>query len=66
MRIVYANWGRLDACRCGRRPEMIQWGDTVNPNATWVECECGMMTDTMHDEDAEEAKRLAAVIWNGG
>ena len=50
---------------CERKPAICQWTDTVNPNATWIECECGMMTDTVYHEDPDMAKDLAIDIWNG-
>ena len=49
---------------CGGQPRLAQWLDTLNPNASWVECECGIMTESVYHEDAEQAKRLAAAVWN--
>ena len=56
----------LLTCRCGRTPKVVQWGDTLNPNATWIECDCGMMTDSVHCDDPDVAIEMAAEIWNGG
>lgn len=52
---------------CGGKARLCQWRDTVNPNATWVECvseACGVMTDSQHAETPEEAARLAIAIWS--
>lgn len=49
---------------CGSEAAIRQWRDTENPNATWVECQCGLMTDSVHNEDSREAANLAAAIWN--
>ena len=49
---------------CGACPVVVQWTDTVNPNATWVECECGMMTDTQHHVSKDEARKMAIEIWD--
>jgi len=49
---------------CGGQPRLAQWLDTLNPNATWIECECGIMTESVYHEDPEQAKRLAAAVWN--
>jgi uncharacterized Zn finger protein len=50
---------------CGSEARICQWRDTLDPNATWVECpECGIMTDSFHHADAEEAKAMAAAVWN--
>lgn len=56
----------LKACaHCGSAPALRQWRDTVNPNATWVECVgCGLMTDTFYDPNAIAAQRKAAERWN--
>lgn len=50
---------------CGKEAKVCQWGDTKDPNATWIECECVMMTDTQHAEDPQEAIELAIKVWNG-
>jgi hypothetical protein len=50
---------------CGYEARLCQWRDTLEPNATWVECpDCGIMTDSFHHEDPEMAKEMAAAIWN--
>lgn len=57
----------LDCPFCSCEAHIGQWRDTLNPNATWVECmspSCRAMTDTVHHEDADEAKRMAAALWN--
>jgi hypothetical protein len=55
----------MDCPCCGTTPNICQWKDTITPNATWIECECGIMTDSTHHEDSNEAKNLAIKIWNG-
>ncbi len=50
---------------CGGIALFGQWLDTLDPNATWIECTtCELMTDSVHHEDPIEAMRLAAAIWN--
>lgn len=50
---------------CGDEASFCQWRDTMEPNATWVECpSCGIMTDTFYDPSPDEAKRKAATVWN--
>ncbi len=56
----------LKACaHCAGMPALRQWRDTVNPNATWIECvQCGLMTDTFYDPNALIAQHKAAERWN--
>lgn len=52
---------------CEAEAKYCQWRDTLEPNATWVECtneECGLTTDDVHHKDPEEAKRIVARRWN--
>lgn len=50
---------------CGGAAAFRQWLDTLDPNATWIECTgCSVMTDTTHHHDPEHAKRMAAQVWN--
>jgi Lar family restriction alleviation protein len=50
---------------CGGTAELVQWRDTLDPHATWIHCiDCDVMTESYHHEDAEQAKRLAAAVWN--
>lgn len=51
-------------CKCGREPHVCQWTDTKKPNATWIECECGLMTKSFYSKDAELAKTKAIKMWN--
>ena len=50
---------------CGDEARVCQWKDTVEPNATWIECpNCSVMTDTFYDPSPDEAIRNAASVWN--
>lgn len=52
---------------CGSNAKIYQWLDTLKPFATWVECtngECGIMTDSFHHSDPEQAKNFAITVWN--
>lgn len=51
-------------CKCGREPKVCQWTDTKPANATWIECECGMMTRSFHGKDANGVKDKAIKMWN--
>jgi len=52
-------------CKCGAEPVMVQWEDTLKPNATWIECKsCGMMTKTYYDKVPLKAKEKALKAWN--
>ena len=50
---------------CGGEAHICQWKDTKNPNATWIECDCGMMTDSYHHKDPQEATKMAIAVWDG-
>lgn len=54
----------LKPCKCGKEPKMAQWEDTKKPNATWIECECGMITLSFYSKDPELAKKKAVKMWN--
>ena len=50
---------------CGGKAVFGQWLDTLNPNATWIECTgCPILTDAFYHEDPIKAKEEAAAIWN--
>ena len=49
---------------CGRKPRLVQWRDTKKPNATWVECKCGVMTEVAFHKSVMEAAALVVKIWN--
>ena len=51
-------------CKCGRMPKVCQWTDTKRPNATWIECECGMVTKSFYSKDPQTAKDNAIKTWN--
>lgn len=53
-------------CKCGAEPKLCQWTDTKKPgrNATWIECECGMITKSHYSKDPETAKNKAIKAWN--
>ena len=59
---------RLLPCPCcGKRPRVVQWRDTLNPNATWIECKskhCGLMTPTTYNKSPLQAALQAEKIWN--
>ena len=45
------------------KPTVRQWLYTLKPHATWIECSCGVTTDSFHHDDPQEAKRLAWKAW---
>ena len=49
---------------CGGQAKVCQWRDTVDPNCTWIECECGAMMEHVHDESHVDAKEKAIKVWN--
>lgn len=50
---------------CGGKAHFCQWIDTLDPNATWIECEqCHVATDTVHHDMPERAKQIVAATWN--
>jgi hypothetical protein len=49
---------------CGKRPILVQWRDTLNPNATWIECKCGIMTDSYHHKEPLKAFLRVKKVWN--
>jgi hypothetical protein len=51
-------------CKCGKEARVCQWTDTLQPNATWIECECGMITRSFHHKDPLVAKQKAIKMWN--
>jgi hypothetical protein len=56
---------QINNCGCGQKPKLVQMTDSERPNVTWIECKCGMMTDSVIGEPKEKAVELAAKIWNG-
>ncbi len=48
---------------CNATPHLCQWTDTVRPNATWINCDCGFTTKTYYDKDPEKAKKKVLKIW---
>lgn len=60
---------RLKPCaHCGsKKPRLVQWRDTLNPNATWVECSvqsCKMMTSSYYHTNPVKAAEQAMKVWN--
>ena len=51
-------------CKCGLEPKVCQWTDTKKPNATWIECSCGMLTKSFYSKDPELSKTKAIKAWN--
>lgn len=50
---------------CNGKATLVQWKDTLKPNATWIECEeCGCTTTTLYSKNAETAKNKVLNIWN--
>lgn len=50
---------------CGSKAHIVQWRDTLKPNATWIECEgCHAMIETLYDDDPATARHQAAAVWN--
>ena len=49
---------------CGSSIKVNQWKDTLKPNATWIECTCGLITKTFYDKDPEKAKTKVLKMWN--
>ena len=49
---------------CGRKPYLVQWRDTLKPNATWIQCKCGVMTDSHYNEGMFKAAHAAMLVWN--
>ncbi len=49
---------------CKSIPNLTQWTDTKKPNATWIECSCGIITKTFYHKDADVAKKRATKVWN--
>ena len=59
--------GLLQCPFCGSPAALCKWLDTLEPNATWIECtngDCGILTDSFHHEYPEQAKALAIAVWN--
>jgi hypothetical protein len=58
----------LKCCaHCGARPRLVQWRDTAEPNATWVECPrrgCGVMTPSFYHREYINAAAAAIKAWN--
>lgn len=48
---------------CGSLPHVEQWRDTLNPNATWIRCDCGLSSATVYHEDPGKAKEEASRKW---
>lgn len=49
---------------CDSHPFLGQWRDTEKPNATWIVCDCGVMTIAFYDKDPVKAKIKAIKVWN--
>ena len=52
---------------CGSKAIVVQWRDTLKPNATWIECTrpaCGIQTRTVYHKLVEGAVKLAIKLWN--
>lgn len=49
---------------CGKRPILVQWRDTDKPNATWVECRCGIISNNHYDDCHIKAAAKAIKKWN--
>jgi hypothetical protein len=60
----------LPCAHCGGKAILVQWRDTLEPNATWVACQnpdCKMMTEAYHSEyylAFTQAADRARAVWN--
>lgn len=61
----YLEKHEIERCHhCGSKPSLAQWRDTVKPNATWIECKCGIMTKSFYGKSFLTTARKAIKCWN--
>lgn len=51
-------------CICGKEAKVCQWTDTLKPNATWMECKCGIISKTFYSKDSVDARNKCIKAWN--
>jgi hypothetical protein len=54
----------IKECKCGVTPELTQWNDTRRPNASFITCDCGLMTKSYYSKNPDLAKKRCITDWN--